>query len=484
MKKTKQEKIRVVCGASFLKIYDIDDDRRDKIWNYFKFVDDKKKNSPAYRNRPYMDVHYRALDRRSNIIGIGFLDYLLAFIETNKWDYEVEDTREYDKTFTEDYFDNINWKKLFNIEPRDYQIDAVKTCLIERSGLVASRTGSGKSLMMAMTARLLDEPTLILFDKTDLVHQTYKEFIRVGFSPKELAQVQGANNKPARFTFATIQSKGKVYDFIELFKAVIIDEAHGIRAEGYQELLTVFKGNWRFGFSATPLSMENAAEKAKVIRFIGRIIHQGEDTNALVEQGVLAKPKIFFIKCDRAADETVVWENSGRDYHALYRQEIVENEYRNALVAKICAKRKTKKVVVLYEIVDHGEELVKSLNKLLPGREIFLLSGKDDVKIRRKAVEDFEKSENAVIIASRIFDQGVDIKSVNVVVNTGAGKGFIKAVQRLGRGLRKVDGKDSVEYFDILDENSRVLERQAKRRIAIYKKEGHVVETIEPEQLK
>ena len=113
-----------------------------------------------------------------------------------------------------------------------------------------------------------------------------------------------------------------------------------------------------------------------------------------------------------------------------------------------------------------------------------MLSGKDDVKVRRKAVEDFEKSENAVIIASRIFDQGVDIKSVNVVVNTGAGKGFIKAVQRLGRGLRKVDGKESVEYFDILDENSRVLERQAKRRINIYKKEGHVVEIIEPEQLK
>ena len=485
MKKTNEIKtIRIVCGGSFIKLYDIDDERRDKIHKYFRFVDDKKKNSPAYRNKPYMDFHFYALDRRSNTIGIGFLDYLIAFIEQNGWEYELDDLREYEKEFDEEEFNKIDWKKEFNVNVRDYQIEAVKTALIERSGLIQAPTGAGKSLIMCMLVRLLDTPTLILFDKVGLVHQTHKEFLKFGFSPKDLGVVQGPNNLPKKITFATIQSKDKLYDFIELFKCVVVDECHSIRADGYQELLTVFKGSLRYGLSATPLSAENPAEKAKVIRYVGRIIYQEQNTNTLVEQGILAKPKIYFIRCDRGDDQTVVWENSGRDYANLYKQEIVENEYRNALIAKICSIKKNKKIIVLHEIIEHGETLLKTFEKLLPNRKIHLLSGKDNVKIRSDIIDIFEKSGNDIIIASKIFNVGVNVVTVDVVINTSASKGEISALQKLGRGLRTTKDKDTMEYWDILDENSRVFQRQAKRRINIYKKEGHVVETIEPEQLK
>ena len=483
MEKTKITQI--VCGSSFLKIYNIDNERRDKIWNYFKFVDDKKKNNPAFRNKPFIDIYFRALNRKNMVMGSGFLTYLLAYFESQNWDYEFEDLREYEtEQFDENKIKSIDWDNTLLVKPRQYQIDATKIALMERQGLVKAPTGAGKSYMMALLIKILNSPTLILFDKVSLVHQTRNEFIRFGFDAKECGVIQGNNNLPKKYTFATIQSKDKLLDFLELFKVIVIDEAHGIRAISYQEILTQFKYANRYGFSATPLSMENSADKAKIIYHMGRIIYDEKTTNELINSGVLAKAHIYFIKCDRGDEQTIVWENSGRDYHNLYKQEIVENEYRNALIAKICSKKKTKKIVVLYEIIEHGDELMKMLKKLLPDREIFLLSGKDDVKTRMKAIDNFEKGENSIIVASRIFDQGVDIKSVDVVINTGAGKGFIKAVQRLGRGLRKSGNKESVEYFDILDENSRVLERQSKRRIAIYKKEGHVVETIEPNNIK
>jgi superfamily II DNA or RNA helicase len=192
----------------------------------------------------------------------------------------------------------------------------------------------------------------------------------------------------------------------------------------------------------------------------------------LVEKGILAKPKIYFIRCDRGDDQTVVWENSGRDYANLYKQEIVDNEYRNALIVKICSIKKNKKIIVLHEIIEHGETLLKTFEKLLPNRKIHLLSGKDNVKTRSDIIDIFEKSGNDIIIASKIFNVGVNVVTVDVVINTSASKGEISALQKLGRGLRTTKDKDTMEYWDILDENSRVFQRQAKRRIAIYKKEG------------
>lgn len=418
------------------------------------------------------------------VMGIGFLQHLEAFILNKGWDYDVEDLREYDRIFTEKDFENIDWKNLFNIEPRDYQIEAVKTALIEKNGHISVRTGGGKTLILAMIVKLLNLPTLVLFDKTDLVHQTMKEFQKFGFDKKDLGIVQGSNNRPARITFATIQSKDKIYDFLEMFKVVVVDESHGVRANSYQELLIQSQASRRYGLSATPLSSDDPSEKAKTIQYIGRIIFKGEDTNALVKKGVLAKAKILFIKCDRGDNQNVVWEASGRDYSNLYKQEIVENEYRNALIAKLCSVKKNKKIIVLYDIIEHGNVLFKELQKLLPNRKIHLLSGKDDTKVRSKTLEVFEKSNNDIIVASSIFNTGINVLSVNVVINAAGTKSSIRSLQKLGRGLRRTADKDEMDYIDFYDENSRVMLAQSKKRIKTYKEEGHLVEIIEADMIR
>jgi HSP20 family molecular chaperone IbpA len=159
---------------------------------------------------------------------------------------------------------------------------------------------------------------------------------------------------------------------------------------------------------------ENPAEKAKVIRYVGRIIYQEQNTNTLVEKGILAKPKIYFIRCDRGDDQTVVWENSGRDYANLYKQEIVDNEYRNALIVKICSIKKNKKIIVLHEIIEHGETLLKTFEKLLPNRKIHLLSGKDNVKTRSDIIDIFEKSGNDIIIKTMVAGVKPEDLEINI----------------------------------------------------------------------
>ena len=71
---------------------------------------------------------------------------------------------------------------------------------------------------------------------------------------------------------------------------------------------------------------------------------------------------------------------------------------------------------------------------------------------------------------STIFDEGVDIPEVNVLIIAAGGKSEVKTIQRIGRGLRKkkVGG---VLVFDFKDA-SKFLDRHSIDRIKVYQKEG------------
>lgn len=473
------EKIELVCTPSFIKFKKITKPQIDELWNHFKFVDNDKKNKPK-RNK-YQDIHYRAINRKVKLMGIGFLDYLIAYMHEKEFDYEIFETREFGILEDESKVDEIDLKNMFDVmEARDYQIDAVRSALKAKHGIIKSGTGTGKSLMIAMLTKAIDLPALIMFNRTSLVVKTYKEFLALGFDQKDLGIISGDINKPSRINFCTVQSKDKIYDIIEHFKLVIVDECHGMKSPSFQEFMAVSNAPWRFGFSATPFN-DNPADKAKVVNFTGRIVYKGAKTVDMIERGVLAKPSVFFIDCNRESEGEKIWNPSGKDYRELLRTEIVENEYRNGIVVDLCEIKHDKKIVILFEMIKHGDILFDMISKKFGDkRKVVMLHGMNTVNERESNLHLFEHSSNDIIIASRIFDEGVDIKTVDVVINTSAGKSFIRSIQRLGRGLRmgfKGEKKQS-EYFDFVDLNSRVMLKHSKKRMDVYKKEGHNVKRI------
>lgn len=473
--------ITVACLGSFIKVYNIDKKTRDEVWQMFKFKD-KKKIFQAQKNK-LISPYYHPYDRRSNVIGIGFLDFLLAFFESKNIKYELKDYREFPNTWNAAEIDNMDWQTMFpqKFKPRYYQIDIWRECLARRSGIISSPTASGKTLILAGITKLINVPTLILFDQVHLCHQTRNEFIEYGFSPKDLGVVQAANNRPGKITFATIQSREKLYDFLELFKCIIVDECHTAQSRSFHELFAHSNAPYRFGLSATPWAPDDPSQAAKVMQYIGPVIYDKKGTKELIEEGILAKPKIKFVVCDRSKPGEVLWKSSGgRDYPLLYREEIAENTYRNMLVVKLCAMHRSDKIIILFQDIKngHGQNLHDMIVKFFPGRSVKLLTGENTNKERDEAIKFFEKNENGVILASVIFNKGVNVRSVNVVVNAAAGKGFIPAVQRLGRGLRKTDEKDEMTYYDFYEKNSRVFYAQSKRRMKIYENRGHKVDII------
>jgi superfamily II DNA or RNA helicase len=72
-----------------------------------------------------------------------------------------------------------------------------------------------------------------------------------------------------------------------------------------------------------------------------------------------------------------------------------------------------------------------------------------------------------VLVASKIFDQGIDIPELNSLVLAGSGKSSARALQRIGRVIRKGKDKKDAIVVDFYDQ-CKYLREHSKARKNIY----------------
>jgi superfamily II DNA or RNA helicase len=74
------------------------------------------------------------------------------------------------------------------------------------------------------------------------------------------------------------------------------------------------------------------------------------------------------------------------------------------------------------------------------------------------------------LVASKIFDQGVDIPELDALILAGSGKSSGRALQRIGRVIRLSKGKEKAVVVDFFD-NCKYLKDHSESRIKIYESE-------------
>lgn len=384
------------------------------------------------------------------LLPIGFKYELEEILKKYKALYKIYDKRKLENFYfsDEEIKNNLHYLKLY-----DYQIDAVKKCLKEKSGIVRSPTGSGKTEIILSLCNLMKKKTLILFARVDLAHQTLRRVKQAGL---DAGIVQGNNlDENHQIVMATVQSSHKIRNKYEM---VIVDEVHRAAAGQYQDVLNASMFTYRFGFSATPW-VKDKYKNAKVKSFIGDEIIEVHPKK-LIQENRIAKPKIHIWPIDRPRGiKNYKWmgaENKG----------IVNNSYRNKVISKLC-EIDNSQILILVKKIDQGNELEKLINNS------YFLYGDKKQEERRSVVKRFESGENFVLIASTIFDEGIDIKNVSHVIIAGGGSSFIKALQRVGRGTRITETKKEVDIYDFWDDINPVLLRHSRERIKIYKNYGY-----------
>jgi len=359
--------------------------------------------------------------------------------------------------------------KVAKFKFRQYQKNAIAELLQYNRGVLTAKTGAGKTLIMGGIISMVQTKVLVIVPTKDLLHQT-AEKLSDYFPDYAIGKVGDKEEVITDITVGLINSIYKNKKVLEEgWGMLLIDEAHRVSTfDGmYAKFLLSCNAPIRYGFTAT---IDPKEHKAVVMEgLIGP--HVVEAKKEEVDK-YLAKPKVVLIM-DRTGRQ---YKTLRGKYVDIYFVGIVHNRYRNSLIIKE-AKRWIDKgltVLILVDKIEHGENLLKMANILMPNKFVFL-QGTTKSEIRREEKEYFLKKKRKGVIATRIWGEGTDIKTIGVVINGVGGESEKAAIQKFGRGMRKAKGKEEVILVDIIDaESHKYFMEHSLKRVCYYSDQGWI----------
>lgn len=444
----------IVIRNSYLVVSSEDEELLEAIYETLSFKDSSKAYTYGGRFDPNLivTVHFAKFVEDLNLssvkVPIGFLDFIKSVVGN----CDLVDQR---AVLPEIDLDQI--ESLDGIELREHQLGAIYKALSKRRGIVKGATGSGKSEVIIAMLNMIETPSLVLFNRQQLTRQTVNRAIKRGV---DVGIVQGANMDEKHITMATVQSIHKIEN-IKKYKNLLLDEVQNVASKQYQKILKMKHWERVYGFSATPVNPKKMDLKsAKIIANVGPVIYD-VDSKELIEKGVIAKPKIYMVPINFPEDI------DDFDYRTAETVGIIYNKHRNRTIANLAKKHEESGVLILNKFVGQGKEV----QKFIPDAPF--IWHETPVKERLSIIEKFDAGEIKILIASRILDEGIDIRNFKTLIIASAGISFVKTIQRLGRGLRATENKKEVVVYDFLDNTNYKLLKHSKTRMRTYKMFGY-----------
>lgn len=384
-----------------------------------------------------------------------------------------------------------------NFNMREYQTNVVMASVINGNGIIKAATGSGKTTMAARTIGAIGKWAIFIVHTRDLLYQTIESFSRIfpeekigqigdgvfDYQPITVATMQslaiignikyqsykydedGANIKESKSYYEREEIKSKFCEYKNKIGIVMFDEVQLICSQTAYSVRFLFdNANYAFGYSASPWR-DDGSDMMIEAAFGSRICDV--TASELIDLGYLVQPHIIIKQVNNN-----IW--SGKKYQEIYESAIVNNVMRNMQVAhdaydQYSAGRNT---LVLVNYIAHGEILEKMLREF--GAPAIFISGKSKMKQRRQVIQDMRSGKAPIVIASTIADVGLDVPILQSVVEAGAGKSSVTALQRLGRIMRPSYGKDKC-YFITYRDNAPFLRTQIDNKIRIWNTEPNFI---------
>jgi len=354
---------------------------------------------------------------------------------------------------------------------RDYQEEALSKILEQGRGIIHHATGAGKTIVMAAALRDLNLNSIIIVPTLNLLHQTVEELKKM-LGEHRVGQIGDSVWEPAQFTVSTIQSlwsklKANDHQLSLIFKegdVLIIDEAHHINIGGkgkiqntYFKIAQQLDSYYKIGLTATP-GDEGSLDRELLEAATGRVLHH-VSSSLLIERGLLARPEIQMYRI------TPIQRYS--DWQAAYKQNILRNAKRNALICRLArqyAGEGKSVLITVTRVAEHGAVL----KEMMP--EAVFMSGSTDSSLRIEYIKAFKEKKTPIMI-STVVNEGVNIPALDVIILAGGGKSIKQTVQRIGRALRRSENKSLATIIDFFDADSGMLQRHSRARLKVYKSE-------------
>ena len=409
-------------------------------WNYrFNSLDDKKNFSLFY------DTFLDLFENHSFVID----DNELTRYSKNWHKPAVsKDLAKYDNLE-----DNEDTKVEVLFQPRGAQIEALYALEDSRlegatKGLVQAATGVGKTYLAAFDSAKY-ERVLFVAHREEILKQAAISFRNVRHSDDYGFFYGKQKDTDKAVILASVATLGRneylTEDFFapDYFDYVIIDEFHHAVNEQYQRIVKYFKPQFLLGLTATPERMD------------GKNIYEICDYNVpyeislkeAINKGMLVPFHYYGIYDE--TDYSSLHLVKGRYDEKELNETYIGNIKRYDLIYKYYMKYRSKRALGFCCSKQHAEEMAKEFCKR--GIEAVAVYSNADGEFsedRDKAIEKLKKQEIKMIFSVDMFNEGVDIAALDMVMFLRPTESPIVFLQQLGRGLRISKGK---EYLNVLD---------------------------------
>lgn len=236
----------------------------------------------------------------------------------------------------------------------------------------------------------------------------------------------------------------------ERFDYVVVDEVHHAAARSYRTILDALDPRFLLGLTATP----DRADAADILGlFDDHIAYR-----AGIERGVAIDrlvPFHYFGVKDDIDYASIPWRN--RRFDPVMLAEAAQTEARMATMWRAWGEHPGGRTLVFCCSIAHASFVRAWLGaRGVRARAVFSGEGSDD---RDDAIRDLETGAIDALCSVDVFNEGVDVPSLDRVVMLRPTESSVIFLQQLGRGLRAAAGKSAVTVIDFVGNHRVFLER-------------------------
>lgn len=405
-------------------------------WNY-RFL----KSTAPNDFKVFYDTFEDLFNNHSLIITDEVLkDYSKQWTRPNIYkDIEKEESKE----------DNV-----INIfEPRGAQIEALYSLEKSREegfdkGLVVAATGIGKTYLSAFDSAKYNK-ILFVAHREEIIKQAAQSFKNVRNSDDIGFFYSNQKDTKNSFIFALVQTLGKEqylneeYFSKDYFDYIIVDEFHHAVSSNYKKIIDYFTPKFLLGLTATP---ERLDSKDVFALCDYNMVYEVRLKDA-INKGWLVPFRYYGIYDETVNYEDIDYKNGKYDDKQL--EEALMLNKRGELILNHYLKYNSKRAIGFCTSRHHAEYMAKVFNENnIPSAAVYSGEKGEYSEERNIALSKLTSGELKVIFSVDMFNEGLDVPAIDMVMFLRPTQSPTIFLQQLGRGLRKFKDK---EYLNVLD---------------------------------
>jgi len=372
---------------------------------------------------------------------------------------------------------------------RRWQEDAcVKWLLNGSKGIFLGCTGSGKSIAAMYCMQMKNVQTIIVVPTIALMNQWRGELsTHFDMKDSEIGAIGDGNKSLKRITVAVVNSVRNMD--LSQFDMIVLDEAH--RYGSFENIKPIMDNEFKYKLGITATLKRTDGQHKELEKLIGPIVYTYTTEDA-VKEGVLSKFEVINVSVDLNDIERDKYDKHTRTIdsnsfsgmfqaindqgHPKWHEAIAAvraTSWRKAVISnakekmtkliEIAEKENGKKIIIFNETIKMAELERKLLKKAGFESEIYHSKSKN-----QESIEKFRSGEVNILVSVKSLNEGLDVKDVDIGIRVAGTNQDRDTIQRLGRGLRVVDGKSGFKYYQLYCDNT-IEKWQVSRNTSVIK---------------